>query len=218
VFERMVKPKWGSLEPIPSDPKNALEVKCESQDVFYITGTAIYNVEGDDEGFLVESQKWTRLWVWKEGKPQQSWRASRLGTKLTLTDKHVLCREGQKFTIYSRKNGHDQGSFCIPCPNDFLCFPGNEFGPMASPSGLIFFKTTPETHYIFSIRNGKVYFQLWKAETKVEDPVVLRGSIDDVELEVLGKKPHWTIHRQEINITRPDLVMSMFAFLNKVKE
>jgi len=218
VFVKMVEPKWGSLQPIPSDLMNALEVKSESQDVFYITGTAIYNVEGDKEGFLVESQKWTRLWAWKQGKPQQAWRISRPGTRLTLTNKYIICRSGQKFTMYSRKNGHDQGSFYIPCPNDFLCRPGLEFGPMASQGGLIFFKTTPETHYIFSIQNGKIYFQLWKAETKVEDPVVLRGSIDNVELEVLGKKPNWTIYRQERKITWPDPVASLLKFFDDVIE
>ena len=196
--------------------KNALEVKSESQGVFYITGTAIYNIEGDKEGFLVESQKWIRLWVWKEGKPQHSGRISRPRHKLTLTDKYILCRD-QDVTLYSRENGRNRGSFLVPRPKEF---PGSdpEFGPMVSQGGLIFLKTTPETHYIFSIQSGKVYFQLWKAETKVEDPIVLRGSMDNVELEVLGKKPNWTIYKQESKIKSPDPIMLVLDFSDKATD
>ena len=89
---------------------------------------------------------------------------------------------------------------------------------MVSQGGLIFLKTTPETHYIFSIQSGKVYFQLWKADIKVEDPMVLRGSMDNVELEVLGKEPNWTIYKQESKIIGPDPFMSALEFFDKVKD
>ncbi len=48
--------------------------------------------------------------------------------------------------------------------------------------------------------------------------MVLRGSMDDVELEVLNKNPNWTICRQETKITGRDLVMSMLEFLDNVKK
>lgn len=113
AFVQMTEPAWGSVEPLPSDPMNSFKFECDSRDVFYFTGAAIYNVQGDEEGFLVESQRWTRLWAWDGGKPKQSWRISRPGGQLTLTDKLILSREGDHFTMYCRKSGREQGPFYI---------------------------------------------------------------------------------------------------------
>ena len=138
------------------------------------------------------------------------------GSDLTLADQHILSRGGNRFDVYSRANGRRQGWFHIPSPNEFSGFEGRQFGPIVSRGGLIFYKTNPKTHYIFSIQNRTAYFQLWKSETDVLNSVVLRGSMQSVELEVLDEKPKWSIYMEEATVHLADPLMLAFDFLDKI--
>lgn len=58
--------------------------------------------------------------------------------------------------------------------------------------GLFLYKPCRKTLFIFRVDNNQVEFRMWESAEDIQGSLVLRGNLDNLEMELLGKKSTWT--------------------------
>ncbi|KAJ5544110.1 hypothetical protein N7494_005389 [Penicillium frequentans] len=197
VFERtVVTAKLDRPKPKPrEDQKGCLKVEKQSFNIWAITGTDIYQVEGYEDDVVIRSPRFLRLWEMTRGRFRWE-RPGGGGHIWGLTQKYVLIKAGECW-LRKRKSGHVYGSFSLPIYTG-LTDPNEEtnFGPVASASGVFLHKPGRKAIFIFQIRDREVDARIWESTIDIQGSLLLRGELDNLELEVIGQNPTWTKYNE----------------------
>lgn len=195
VLEDRTRPQLKPSE----DQKGSLKVESKPSGIWCITGTDIFHVEGNAKDLVIQSSTFLRLWSMTTEKFRRE-RGGASGHSICLTDKYVVKHVGQ-FFLHSRQSGKEYRKFNLPYYKAFFSFDERfHFGPVVSARGLILYKTSEKALYIFYISDRVVDIRLWETDVEIKGPLVLRGSPENLELELIGKNPVWTIRHEEAYI------------------
>ena len=63
--------------------------------------------------------------------------------------------------------------------------------------------------FLFRIRDDAVNFRVWQSTTDIEGSVLLRGGLENLELEVVGHEHNWTIHEMKEPVLKAWIVDSL---------
>jgi hypothetical protein len=190
------------LSPVPdrSDPlapdhsddtKGALNIMPVSSGVWYISGTRVFQVEGDEHDIAVQSPAYLRLYSldskairWEKFSPSN--KAMFNHNKIfCLVDNYVVIQYGM-YHLLKRSNGHTYGKFDMPV-DLFESFNRNgRFGPIVSKNGVIIRKPSANILYVFQITPKEVKYRIWQSEKTIEGFLVLRGSLDSLQLQLIS--------------------------------
>jgi hypothetical protein len=189
IFELSTVPKPTDLfAPDPSDDgKGVLEVEDVSIGVWYISGARIFQIEGDEQAFVIQSSRYIRLYdlqrktmLWEKCAP--------LGSQL-FGQKQIFCLNGSyvvakygKYHLLKRSNGDTYGKFDLPHGQVESVHERDRFGPLVSSSGLVLYRPSAEILYIFCIEDKKVEYRIWESETRIQGSLVLRGNLETLQL------------------------------------
>jgi hypothetical protein len=212
VFERTVvatnpfRPKPQPCE----DEKGCLKVLSQSSNIWTINGTDIYQVEGDGEDVIIRSPRFVRLWNMTKAK---YWEKRYENTFiLALTPKFVVLKLGRCHMV-ERKTGRRHGDFDLPATDLTYVNDNNHFGPVVSPGGLFLYKPGRKTLIIFRIGDEKVDARVWKSATDIQGFLLLRGELDNLEIELVGSQPTWTKSIETCYVYREtDLIKKYFIW------
>ncbi|KAF7588278.1 hypothetical protein BBP40_005932 [Aspergillus hancockii] len=195
VFERTVetdnldRPKSKPRE----DQKDCLKVQSRSSNIWTVTGTDIYQVEGYENDVVIRSPRFLRLYDMTKGKFR--WKKEIFGGGghiLGFTKKYILIKAGVCW-LRERKTGHFYGDFSLPIYNSLTDLnEKHHFGPVMSASGLFLYKSGRKGIFVFEIGDRKVDARIWESTVDIQGSLLLRGGLDNLELEVIGQNPTWT--------------------------
>ncbi|KZL82370.1 hypothetical protein CI238_13090 [Colletotrichum incanum] len=200
VFEQAVERKEISDRPLPKlrdDSQGCLKVESGSGNVWAITGTDIYQIDGDKDDLAVLSPNFLRLWDIAKGKLR--WERSTTGGKHILgarriwgfTEEYVV-RDVGYIHLYERKTGRDYGYFQFPSFPAFIDFnDDNHFGPVVSTNGLFLYKPCSKALFIFRISAREALVRIWESSDVIRGSILLRGGIEDLEVKLIGENPNW---------------------------
>ena len=109
--------------------------------------------------------------------------------------------------LYERKNGNFHGDFVLPDDRTIWEFnENNHFGPVMSTKGLFLYKSSPTAILIFRIGDRKVDVRIWESSNSLKGPLVLRGNLEDLELELIEQNPRWRKSVQTVTVCRNDFI------------
>ncbi len=210
VFEpTMVVKNYSGPSPKPrDDPRGCLKIQLQSEKIWTITGTDIYQVEGAENDVVVRSPGFFRLW--DIAKERFRWERERPGAALGeiygFTKKYFIWKVGD-WHLYQRKTGKLYGEFSIPIYEGLISFSEEDhFGPEASTGGLFLYKPCRKALWIFRIDDEIVHLRLWKSSEDIRGSLVLRGNLENLELELIGQKPAWTKYEETQRIYKAGFI------------
>jgi hypothetical protein len=123
-----------------------------------------------------------------------------------FTEEYVIKETGNwqgSRQLHKRKTGKNYGTFDLPWEPAFVDFCAkNHFGPVVSIGGLFLYKTCRKALFIFRIGKKEVEFRIWESTEDIQGYLVLRGSLEDLELELVGQKPTWTKYKERVSIDK----------------
>jgi len=184
------------------DPKGCLCLKIEmlsSTNIWSITGTDIYQVEGDGNDLVVQSPKYLRLWDMAKGKFR--WEIFEGSGDIHrihgFTEKYIVRTVGY-WHLLERTTGRTHGDFRLPSYPAFCDLNKKyHFGAVVSTGGLFLYKPGRKALYIFRITDKQVECRMWESAEDIQCLLVLRGDLDNLELELIGQKPTWKTKSEE---------------------
>lgn len=208
VFERTVMTK--NLDrPTPKpreDPKGCLKIESQSSNIWTITGTDIYQVEGYENDVVIRSPEYLRLWDMAKGRFRWERKGSGGGRIWGLSQKFIVIKVG-KCWLHERKTGNVHGEFYLPHYSAFIDFNENHhFGPVVSTDGLFIYKPCRKAIFVFEICDREVEFRIWESTTNIQGSLVLRGDLNNLEVEIIGQKPTWTKYEEKEPVYRNDFI------------
>ncbi|KAH1355719.1 hypothetical protein KXW98_007559 [Aspergillus fumigatus] len=192
VFERtVVAANRDRPKPKPrEDKKGCLKVESQSSNIWVITGTDIYQVEGHGNDVVIRSPQFLRLW--DMNKREFRWERTGGGGHIWgFTQNHIIRKVG-KCWMHERKTGHVYGDFSLPINGLTDLNEEHHFGPVVSASGLFLYKPGRKAIFIFRIGEREVDARLWESTDDIQGSLLMRGGLDNLELELIGQKPTWT--------------------------
>lgn len=195
MFERTVVTQDRSRPRPPprADPRGCLKVEPLSSGIWVVSGTDIYQVKVDEGDLVVLSPGYLRLWDME--KNQLRWERDCVGRIQGLTKEYVVM-DGYWWKLRNRKNGHLYGDFMFPIFPAFADLDErNHFGPVVSTRGLFLYKPCQKALCIFRIGDKDVEFRFWESTDIIKGSLVLRGDLENLELELVGQKRTWSEHK-----------------------
>ncbi|CAL5871603.1 uncharacterized protein PFLUO_LOCUS5856 [Penicillium psychrofluorescens] len=202
VFERtIVKKDRDRPPPKPRDDRKAcLKIESQSPNIWTITGTDIYQVEGYENDIVVRSPNFLRLWDMAKGRFRWEKADSGSWPIWGFTKKYIVIEVGDCH-LYERKSGNVYGTFRLPLYNAFIDFnKDNHFGPVMSTGGLFLYKPCRKAIFIFQIRDREVDFRIYESTDDIHGSLVLRGDLENFELRLVGQKPTWTKYEETVPV------------------
>ena len=192
VFKRTVlTTNMNRPNPRPrEDKEGCIKVESQSSNIWTITGTDIYQVEGYENDIVIRSPRFLRLWDLAKGKYR--WEREGAGGQICgFTRKYILLKVGYLW-LRERRTGRLYGEFRLPIYTAFTSLKEeHHFGPVMSASGLFLYKPGPKAIFIFQIDDEKVDARIWESTVDIQGRLLLRGGLDNLELELIGQKPTW---------------------------
>ncbi|KAJ5544102.1 hypothetical protein N7494_005381 [Penicillium frequentans] len=184
-----------------------LKIETQSPNIWTISGTDIYQVEICENDVVVRSTGFLRLWNMAEGRFLWEQRAVPGSVWIWgFIDKYILVKRGNCH-LYERRSGNDHGQFDLPCHQAFIDWnESHHFGPVMSAGGLFLYKPCQKAIFIFEIRDRAVDFRIWKSTDDIRGSLVLRGNIENLELDLLGQKPQWTNYEETERLHKNDFI------------
>ncbi|KAL4934815.1 hypothetical protein BDV06DRAFT_208227 [Aspergillus oleicola] len=193
VFEQtIVATNLDRPKPKPrEDEKRWLKVELQSSNIWIITGTDIYQVEGYENDVVIRTPRFYRLW--DMARKRFRWEKFGGGGHIWgFTQEYIVVNVG-KCHLYKRKNGHFYGDFSLPIYKGLTELQEkHHFGPVVSASGLFLYKPGQKGIFIFQIGDRKVDARIWESTADIQGSLLLRGQLENLELELIGQKPTWT--------------------------
>jgi hypothetical protein len=105
--------------------------------------------------------------------------------------------------LYERKSGNIYGNFDLVHHRAFIDFDENKhFGPMMTTGGLVLYKPCRKAIFIFRVQDQEVDVRIWESTDDIQGALVLRGNLDNLELEIIGQTPRWTKYEEKRPIYR----------------
>lgn len=194
VYERTIVKK-DPRRPAPKpreDVKGCLQIRSDSHNVWSIRGTDIYQVDGYDNNIVVRTPMHLRLW--NMAKRRFLWERPYTLTLICVTASYVVIGE-YWWHIINCDSGLEHGQFMMPTSQAFNNLKEeSHFGPVVSAKGVILQKSSDKALYIFSIHSDRVDIRVWESEERIEGCLVLRGSLAELELNIIGHSHVWTKH------------------------
>jgi hypothetical protein len=80
------------------------------------------------------------------------------------------------------------------------------FGPAVSSGGLMLYKLSQKALIIFRVGARVVDFRVLESKDEIKGPRVLRGSLEDLELILIGQNPVWTKYEMRELVCRLDFL------------
>ena len=115
-------------------------------------------------------------------------------------EKYVLC-----WHLYERKTGYAYGQPDLPYYTAFDHLSEEKrFGPVANTRGL--FLILPKSTFNSRINGTSDDVRMWESSKDIEGSLVLRGNLEDPELELIGQKSAWTRHEEKKRIFKTDFI------------
>ncbi|KAH8655551.1 hypothetical protein BX600DRAFT_69897 [Xylariales sp. PMI_506] len=176
LFQQTIKTNHFSPKPA-EDKKGYLQVKSESTNVWTITGTDIYQVVGYEHDLVRDDVGVDFLC---------------LGPKYVIVDGHFN-------RLIERQTGRIHGEFMMPLHKEFYTIDSkHHFGPVVSRQGLVLYKLSPKAFYVLDFNDKNIVrIRVWEPEDEIQGSLVLRGSLENLELELLDQEPTWMKHELE---------------------
>lgn len=182
------------------DVKGCLKVETQALNIWTITGTDIYEVEGYDNDVVVRSPRFLRLWDMDKRKFRWEKEGSISGFIWGFTQKHIIIKVGYCH-LYERISGNVYGNFNLIHHQAFIDLNlDNHFGPVMTRSGLLLYKPCQKAIFIFQIRNNEVDIRIWESTDVIQGGLVLRGNLENLELEILGQTHRWRKYEEKMRI------------------
>ncbi|KAK1713410.1 uncharacterized protein BDZ83DRAFT_756782 [Colletotrichum acutatum] len=191
-----------------------LTVEIGSSGILTITGAAVYQVDGDgDDVVMVTSHQYRdgrdntvgeaiqdlSLWDRKEGKFRWTHSCEKLGRIWGFTETFILMKVGNVH-LHRRNDGKTHGTFLWPSIKNFIEFtPHHDHGPVMSTNGLLLRKPCSKAIFIWQVRDKRVHFRIWESTADIQGHLALRGSLDQLELVLVGQQARWT----QYEVTEP---------------
>ncbi|KIW22064.1 hypothetical protein, variant [Cladophialophora immunda] len=198
IFERTVEIEDRSRPPpkSPEDKKGSLKVETASPNIFCLTGTDVYQVEGDEKDLVIRSQCFLRLWDIVKGRFR--WEMFKpVGQLFCLTNQYVVFQVS-RYKLHQRKNGYIHGEFAFPAYSVFISLKNEDkFGPMVTKDGLVLYKPCKKALFMCHIGDREVRIQAWESEDEIRGSLVLRGDLNNLQVEIIGQNASWTKHEME---------------------
>lgn len=105
--------------------------------------------------------------------------------------------------MYERKSGNVHGNFDLVHHRAFIDFDkNNHFGPVMTTGGLVFYKPCRKAIFVFQVHDKEVDIRMWESTEIIQGALVLRGNLENLELEILGQTPRWTKYEERMPIYR----------------
>lgn len=208
VFERTILTKDRDRPPPKprGDAKGCLKIESLSSNIWTITGTDIYQVEGYENDVVIRSPEFLRLWDMTKQKFRWERERSGDGHIWGFTKKYIIIKVGHCH-LHERKSGYVYGNFCLPHFTAFIDFnEDNHFGPVVSTGGLFLYKPCRKAIFIFQIRDRGVDFSIWESTDEIRGTLVLRGNLENLELALIGQKPTWTKYEETVPVCRNSFI------------
>ena len=202
VFERTIMTNdQDRPSPRPSaDLKGCLKVESQGFDVWTIKGTDIYQVEGYENDVVVRSPRFLRLWDMAKRKFRWETEGASSGCIWGFSQKHIMIKVG-RCHLHERKSGYLYGTFDLVHQRAFIDFNlDNHFGPVMTLSGLVVYKPCQKAIFIFQIANNEVDVRIWESTDVIQGQMLLRGNLDNLELEILGQTHRWRKYEEKMRI------------------
>lgn len=169
-------------------------------DIWTITGTDIYQVEGYENDVVVRSPRFLRLWDMAKGRLRWEREGSSSGCIWGFSEKFIIVKVGYCH-LYERRNGNVYGNFDLVHHQAFIDFNlDNHFGPVMTLGGLVFYKPCQKAIFIFQIRNNEVDVRIWESTDVIQGALLLRGNLENLELKILGQKHEWRKYEEKVRI------------------
>ncbi|KAH8655648.1 hypothetical protein BX600DRAFT_470056 [Xylariales sp. PMI_506] len=196
LFQQTIKTDRFSPKPA-EDKKGCLQVKSESTNVWTITGTDIYRVVGYEHDLVVRSPKHLRLW--DLSLKRWRWERDDVGVDLLCFSPKYVIVDGHFNRLIERQTGRIYGEFMMPLKKEFFTINSkHHFGPVVSRQGLVLYKLCPKAFYILDFSDKNIVkTRVWESEDEIQGSLVLRGSLENLELELLEQEPMWTKYELE---------------------
>lgn len=202
VFERKIMTNDRDRPPPKprDDPKGCLKIELLALNIWTITGTDIYQVEGYENDVVVRSPRFLRLWDMAKGKFRWERERSSSGCIWGFSPKYIIVKVGLCH-LYERKSGNVYGNFDLVHHRAFIDFKlDNHFGPVMTTGGLVIYKPCQKAIFIFQIRNNEVDVRIWESTDAIQGALLLRGNLENLELEILGQTHEWRKYEEKIQI------------------
>jgi hypothetical protein len=212
VFERTIvaKDEYEQQRKHQDKKKGCLKVEpgTLNKDIWILHGVDIYEAEGDGDDLVVQSPNYLRLWDmstekfrWeKDNEPGEICRIR------GFTKEHIIREVGHP-RLYKRSTGRAYGDYHYP-QQILRHFDWDEktyFGPVVSTGGVFLYVCGKKTLLLYQFddqKDGKhnkdkgqtpvVRFQIWQSTTSdIQGSLVLRGNLNNIELEFLEQKHSW---------------------------
>ncbi|KAK3175442.1 hypothetical protein K4F52_010272 [Lecanicillium sp. MT-2017a] len=162
------------------DPKGCLSFKTQSHNIWTITGTDIYQVEGNENDVVVRTPEFLRLWDMDSRKFRWEREDRGEGRIWGFSKKYVVKKAGSHH-MYERKTGLHYGRFDLPLYSAFIDFnEENHFGP--------------------TVGDREVDLRIWETTDKIQGYLLLRGGLDNLDVQLIGQKPTWTRHQETVSV------------------
>jgi hypothetical protein len=198
IFEGKVVIEDTSRPPPKSreDDKGSLKVENKSPTVFCLTGTDIYQIDSDGKDLVIRSRQFLRVWNMAKGRFR--WEMFKpVGRLFCLTDKYVVFQVG-RYKLHQRKNGYIHGEFDFPAFRSFISLDKEDkFGPMVTKDGLVLYKPCKKALFMCHIGDREVKIRAWESKDEIRGSLVLRGDLNNLQVEIIGQNPSWTKHEME---------------------
>lgn len=202
IFERVVLSEDKSRPPpkYPEDKKGSLAVARGSSNVFCVTGTPVHFILGDEKDLVIQTRCFVRFWNTTKGKLCWERKQGVSNRLLCICDRFVVSLAGY-YHLRQRHNGYIYGRFDLPRYSAFVSLKSEDhFGPLVSKQDLVLYQPSKKVIFIFSIGDRSVKFRAWESTDEIRGPLILRGSLENLELELIGKTPVWRKHEMEVPI------------------
>lgn len=200
IFQLSVVPKSSDSfsSDVSDDVEGSLKVEKVSSGIWFISGTRIYQVEGDEHALVVHTPQYLRLYDMDgDAIRWEKYRRKSLSLPhdeiFCLVKDYVIMDHG-KYYLLQRSNGAEYGKF--DTPNVGRRDHRECFGPFVSSEGLILFRPSAKFLYIFRVGKKKVEFRIWEAEARVQGSIVLRGELDELEWYLVDQDNVMKEHRR----------------------
>lgn len=209
IFERTIVTKYRSqpLQRPHDDTKGCLKIQSQNPQIWTITGTDIYQVEGHEDDIVVQSPVFLRLWDMAKGR----WRWEKrepgnIDRIWGFTERHVIKKAGSLHML-ERSTGYVHGTVALPIYQGFTDFdPTHHFGPVVSTGGLFIYKPSRKVLFIFQLGDKNLNLRIWESTDVIKGSLVVRGNLNNLELELIDQNPTWSKWEETIPVYRYDFI------------
>ena len=199
--------------PLPitcDDCKGCLKIESVSpglrSNIWTITGTDIYQVEGYENDIVVRSPRFLRLWDMAKGRFRWEREGSSSGCIWGFSEKYIIVKVGYCH-LHERRNGNVYGNFDLVHHRAFIDFNlDNHFGPVMTLGGLVLYKPCQTAIFVFQIHNNEVDVRIWESTDVIQGALLQRGNLENLELRILGQTHEWSKYEEKIQIHKNGLI------------